>query len=70
MKRKKGMSCIFISPKWEAKNTYFIMPARRVFGGIDLKFLVNSLGLSAVLLAGLTPNSFTNVRPAFFEELP
>jgi hypothetical protein len=43
----------FTSPKWEAKNTYLVMLTRRIFGGlarrtsggIDLKFLVNSLGL-------------------------
>jgi hypothetical protein len=43
--------------------------ARHPFGGFtshpsdgpDLKFLVNSLGLFAVLLAGLTSNSFENL---------
>jgi len=35
----------FTSPKWEVKNTYLRMPARRPSGGPDLTFLVNSLGL-------------------------
>jgi hypothetical protein len=30
----KDLSCKFTSPKAEAKDTYFIMPARRVFGGL------------------------------------
>ena len=29
MERRKGMSWSFISPKWEAKNTYLVMLARR-----------------------------------------
>jgi hypothetical protein len=34
VERRKGMSWSFILPKWEAKNTYFIMLVRRVFVGL------------------------------------
>ena len=51
----KDLSRKFTSLKWEAKNTYLGMPARRPFyppsfwrtGGLE--------GLPAVHLAGLTP---------------
>jgi hypothetical protein len=33
LERRKGMSFTFISAKWEAKNTYLVMLARRPSGG-------------------------------------
>ena len=32
--QEKGLSRKFTSLKWEAKNTYLIMPARRLYGGL------------------------------------
>jgi len=47
----KDLSCTFISPKWEAKNTYLVMPIRRIFGG----FTRLRRGSSAIFLEGLAP---------------
>jgi hypothetical protein len=36
--KNKDLSRKFTSPKWEVKNTYLVMPARRVSGGFIRRY--------------------------------
>jgi hypothetical protein len=54
--QKKDVSQKFTSLKWEVKNTYFIMPARRIFGGPARRLFF------AVFLADLSAGCVADCR--------
>ena len=53
--KNKDLSRKFTSPKWEVKNTYLLMPVRRLSCPPSLWRSGGLEGLPAVILAGLIP---------------